>query len=714
MMGSRVKKYVLLVCLMVGMSFSLVYNLLYALRPDQSPQLILLTVVTFSILLLVMVANKKSLVLSILIGIVGGSLLSLYLYKQGTLFSVYRRIFFFIKSNELILGISFLVTLIVYFFTLKRYKWFVPVNVGVVACSLYIIQKMPFPRLGIEGFIFMSLCFFFYSDYQKRNLQIRQYIKSIGPLIGGVLGITCLCAYIVPMRFEFLHTMLDQKSYNLQTDRYQAYYPYTGRLGGNLTLNDREILNVMTTQPTYLRAGIKSIYTGEGWESPQEKVETFFLGEQEIRDTQEAVLGSTLLGRSVEELFERTSYRIRYEDIITRSLFIPSKIKNLAVSRNQYKIYCENEDIFLLDYPNSKGFVYVVQSYVPRYQNPIFEEAMKRSQPGLYKQAKEKGIDPFNGELDFFIQRADRIREQYTQLPNSVTDRVKALAEEITRSYKTPYEKVRAIEAYLARNYTYTLTPGEVSGYQDFVDEFLFEKKQGYCTYFATAMAVLTRCIGIPSRYVEGYVIPASEQEQSYRITSKEAHAWVEVYFEGIGWIMFEPTASYQNDLRDYTDIKQDEHDRNANQNGLMKSTSLKNGTKNDLIMVKKWYVVATSILIGGVLLGCLGVSIYQNQYRKRMTSKERICYFYNLGIQQLNRKGYRMLVGETEKMYAKRMDQQLGEDVLALTEYTKIYLKARYSLMDLSEKEVVMMKKFYKQCRKKSKFREKQNYSRL
>ena len=714
MMGSRVKKYVPFVCLMLGMSFNLVYNLLYALRPDQSPQLILVTVISFSILFLVVAANKKNFILSILICIVGGSILSLYLYKQGALLSIYRRIFFLIKRNELILGISFLVTLMVYFFTLKRYKWFVPVSVGVVGYSLYIVQKMPFPPLGIEGFIFMSLCFFFYNDYQKRNLQLRQYIKSIGPLIGGVLGITCLCAYIVPMRFEFLHTMLDQKSYNLQTDRYQAYYPYTGRLGGNLTLNDREILNVMTTQPTYLRAGIKSVYTGYGWESPKEKVETFFLGEQEIRDTQEAVLGSTLLGRSVEELFERTSYRIRYEDIITRSLFIPSKIKNLAVSRNHYEIYCENEDIFLLDHPNSKGFVYVVQSYLPRYQNPTFDEAMKRSQPGLYKQAKQKGIDPFNGELDFFIQRADRIREQYTQLPNSVPDRVKALAEEITQSYKTPYEKVRAIESYLAGNYTYTLTPGEVSGYQDFVDEFLFEKKQGYCTYFATAMAVLTRCIGIPSRYVEGYVIPSSEKEQSYRITSKEAHAWVEVYFEGIGWLMFEPTASYQNDLRGYADLKQDEYYRNANENELIQLTSLKKATKHDFIMVEKWYVVGTGILIGGVLLGCLGMFIYQNQYRKRMTSKEKICYFYHLGIQQLNRKGYRMLEGETERMYAKRIDQQLGEDVLTLTEYTKIYLKARYSLMDLSEKEAAMMKQFYKQCRKKSKFREKQNYSRL
>ena len=712
MMYAKIKKYGLLGCLMVGMSFTLVYNLLYAIRPDQSPAVVLLSSICFLLLVMMFGTNKTTCIISTLACVIGGGLISFYLYGQGDLFTVYRRIFFFVRRNEFILGISLLVSIIVYFFTIKRNRWFIPVGVGGICCSLYIIQKLPLPTGGVESFIFMSLCYYFYSYYEKTDLQAKQYVKSIGVFIILVLGLTCVSAYIAPIQFSFLHSVLDQKTYNMQTYRYSEYYPYTGRLGGNLTLNDREILDVMASKHTYLRGGTKSVYTGYGWENHQEEVRAFSLGYQELKDTQEALLGSQLLMASVEELFERESYRIRYKDVRTRSLFIPSKMQNLAVSRNHYSIYCENEDTFLLDDPQDKGFVYVVQSYIPRYKSSIFEDAMKRSKPGLYKEAKQMGIDPFNGELDFFIERADEIRMQYTQLPSSVTDRVKELAEKITEGYETPYEKVRAIEAYLAGNYTYTLTPGEPRRNQDFVDQFLFENQEGYCTYFATAMAVLTRSIGIPSRYVEGYVMPSepTEGEQYYRVTSKQAHAWVEVYFEGIGWLMFEPTASYQNDLRGYTDVEQDTYYRQSVMDQEIQQNSLKQPAKGIVAINKNLYILGIGILITFAILGCLGVCIYQHQYRKRMSCNEAICYFYNLGLKQLYRKGYVMVSGETEMMYAKRMDQQLGEDFLTLTKYTRVYLKARYSLIELSVKEVEMMKQFYKQCRKKSKFREKQN----
>lgn len=164
----------------------------------------------------------------------------------------------------------------------------------------------------------------------------------------------------------------------------------------------------------------------------------------------------------------------------------------------------------------------------------------------------EQSFDPFEWviSLKSLSSNSNSIYSKYLSIPDTVPQRVKELAVSITQNEKNDYDKVKAIEQYLSKNYKYSLTPGDAPKNYDFVDYFLFEHKEGYCTYFATAMAILTRSIGIPSRYVEGYLLPYQPiNNDLYEVTNKQAHAWVEVYFEGIGWLQFEPTASFGNNL---------------------------------------------------------------------------------------------------------------------------------------------------------------------
>lgn len=93
-------------------------------------------------------------------------------------------------------------------------------------------------------------------------------------------------------------------------------------------------------------------------------------------------------------------------------------------------------------------------------------------------------------------------------LSENTPERVINLAKAITADCSNDYEKVIAIEEYLKNNYEYTLSPSRVPEGKDFVDWFLFEDKRGYCTYYATSMAVMLRSVGIPARYVEGFVMP--------------------------------------------------------------------------------------------------------------------------------------------------------------------------------------------------------------
>ncbi len=134
------------------------------------------------------------------------------------------------------------------------------------------------------------------------------------------------------------------------------------------------------------------------------------------------------------------------------------------------------------------------------------------------------------------------VREEYLQLPPTVPDRVRRLALEITRGAKTKHEKARAIEAYLRKLKYDTDMPPTPPG-QDFVDYFLFHQKRGYCTYYASAMVVMLRELGIPARVVTGFA-PGQYNTQTgkYVVTEAQAHAWPQVYYDKYGWVNYEPT----------------------------------------------------------------------------------------------------------------------------------------------------------------------------
>jgi len=136
------------------------------------------------------------------------------------------------------------------------------------------------------------------------------------------------------------------------------------------------------------------------------------------------------------------------------------------------------------------------------------------------------------------------VQRRFLRLPDTVPERVLALARDLTATAPTPYDRAKAIETYL-RSYTYNLDLPEPPLNQDIVDYFLFDLKQGYCDYYATSMVVLARAAGLPARMAIGYASGAYDTENTqYIVTEADAHSWVEVYFPEYGWIEFEPTAA--------------------------------------------------------------------------------------------------------------------------------------------------------------------------
>lgn len=132
----------------------------------------------------------------------------------------------------------------------------------------------------------------------------------------------------------------------------------------------------------------------------------------------------------------------------------------------------------------------------------------------------------------------------YLQLASTLPQRVRDLATRVTAGAATPYDKAVKIEAFL-RTYPYTLDLPSLPEGRDLVDYFLFDAPGGYCDYYASAMVVMLRAVGVPARLASGYARGAYDDERgAYRVLGSDAHSWPEVYFPGVGWVEFEPTAA--------------------------------------------------------------------------------------------------------------------------------------------------------------------------
>lgn len=137
------------------------------------------------------------------------------------------------------------------------------------------------------------------------------------------------------------------------------------------------------------------------------------------------------------------------------------------------------------------------------------------------------------------------VANRFLQVPAELPARVRRLSERLTKDASTPFDKVRAIEAHL-RGLGYSLDIAPPPFDRDAVDYFLFTSKAGYCDYFASAMVVMLRSVGVPARVASGYVTGDYDVERgTYVVRESHAHSWPEVFFPGYGWVEWEPTPAW-------------------------------------------------------------------------------------------------------------------------------------------------------------------------
>lgn len=169
----------------------------------------------------------------------------------------------------------------------------------------------------------------------------------------------------------------------------------------------------------------------------------------------------------------------------------------------------------------------------------------------VYDLDLEHPISRYDAESDLPEIDADQLRLAANTVPEGagaylklppLDIRISQLAEQITGSSPSNYDKALALEQYLRTRFGYTLELPRTQP-RDPLANFLFERKQGHCEYFASSMAVMLRTLGIPSRIVNGFRTGEfNDLTGQYVVRASNAHSWVEAYFPSSGWISFDPT----------------------------------------------------------------------------------------------------------------------------------------------------------------------------
>jgi hypothetical protein len=374
----------------------------------------------------------------------------------------------------------------------------------------------------------------------------------------------------------------------------------TQPFGGSTTMGEESVLIVEAPFPIYLRARSYDVYTHEGWETSDTQMvsaesATIQPPEGESQKSQEVevsvkalfslaagepvYLGGDPIDMSIDyqlEVPQSASYRISLTgseaDMAVETENLPVDLREAVWRLWEMKSAADDAlttsdiraallaDIWVVSWESGTEGVetFAVERHVPIPSNTLSVRTVGPVSAGDSYRATVSVSTATESDLSAAgTGYPGWILDRYLQLPGTMPSRVMNLAQELTKDIETPYEKAVAIRDYL-RTLEYTLDIEAPPDGTDGVDYFLFELEKGYCQYFASAMAVLLRASGVPSRMVAGYGPgelteqygpgdmtghgPGAWQDLQQTFVVRNSHSWTEVFFPGYGWIPFEPT----------------------------------------------------------------------------------------------------------------------------------------------------------------------------
>ncbi|MBO1305610.1 transglutaminase domain-containing protein [Enterococcus sp. 669A] len=363
---------------------------------------------------------------------------------------------------------------------------------------------------------------------------IRKLPKELLLLLTSLTVLASMAAYFLPqtvMRNQLTAVTSPVRDYLNRRGLYRAIQEMTTsaisrtgfsendqNLGGPLLDDDTILFEATQNSRSYWRVESKDYYTGKGWENS---------------DVGQSVMRSRRFTVATEDApqLSYASPETSQVHFFNHGIYVPLPYGSNALTITE----------------GSTGFVQLPENGRLNFvdsNNGEKELRNRWAQPDY--QVEDLQNIPVTQPTDTVVD--------YFQLPPNLPDRVAALAAEVTQGQTSVIGQVTAVEEYLKNSGTFRYSKVDAvvpEENQDYVDHFLFDSQVGYCDNFSSSMVVMLRTLGIPARWTKGFA-PGDARQTSgdttvYTVRNSHAHSWVEVYFEGYGWLPFEPTPSFAN-----------------------------------------------------------------------------------------------------------------------------------------------------------------------
>lgn len=360
----------------------------------------------------------------------------------------------------------------------------------------------------------------------------------------------------------------------------------------------------------------------------------------------------------------------------------------------------------------------------------LFKESPAPAKPGQSKYRTDRFLMPVNPYNRAQLQRhAMQVRyvQKCTQLPAQLATPVLSnLAAEWTREAATSFDKALAIETRLRTQYQYSLDHKAKGNY---IEDFLLRSKEGHCEYFATSMVVLLRNLAIPARVVNGfYSVEWNEMAKVYTVRQRDAHSWVEVYFDNYGWMTFDPTpasgvgrpvpfSAFMTAIERIVDtckVRWYRHvidfsfsdqvgylrDLHAAITELLEALNTDAWIRIDFLATdtgeaSPWFSL-TLMASGAALLAVLAVILVRSLRKRRWRlggKRTRSVPFYDAIIKHLAKLGHQRASSETPREFARRVAAMPGLE--PFDSITEIYYQCRYRGDTLTQPQVTTIRQF-------------------
>ena len=754
--------YLLGLAAVISITISLLYSL-FALMPDiwfyTVPSIIYACI--FILMFTLMFKNKKTMLAGAVI--FGVSLLTVVVYSllnstfysglisfasktsswlQGYVFRIsdYNQSY----GNFVIFGLTFIVSLFIYIFNIKK-NTFLPyfITGAIIFIAQSSIMKIHTAKPMFYLFIILTLIYWFRAVRSKliKDNKHKQKLKYNG--IYTVYMIPCcviliLSLFLIPpstkpliskektteffetvkLAYKTIEDMLSNKS-RFFSIKNSGFNDGENFLGGYLLSDSSVALKVKATSSIYLKGRMYEEYTGYSWETniDYENIANEKIENTEIPVSTNAKQNNFSLIYSlntpfeythmdfIEDVANRSTVEITYENVYTSSIFLPQYSTKINFDNIEPQIMRSSALNLITENNNKRDFTYKVEFQKYKYGDADLIEYLKVFGSGNFdinafdsvmKDSNLVLLDKLSSwEMD------EKTRALYTQLPNSVTERTRKLAHSLTDNYDNRYDKIKALEIYLKDNYSYSKRIPNTPENQDFVDYFLFDLNSGYCTYYATALSIMCRILDIPTRYVEGYVVPNASDDGYRYVTNDYAHAWTEVYFEGIGFIPFESTPIYNEAFyateKEYLPGEGGGYEQPVQAPVIAgDDTAVINDVNNAITLMDFLMILISIILIAAFII--VVIVLFNNiriknffKHVSKKDAKHKIQLLYRFYIDRLTLLGVTYQGYETPYEYANR-----AKNVMNIDEITRIFVESFYGNRNVTEETVMEMKNFY------------------